>query len=57
MKIAELNGQYRIQTLAYDRWRINDLKRELEEMGCNVKLVPHRQGFRDLRPAVDILDR
>jgi phage terminase large subunit-like protein len=27
LKIAELNGKYRIATLAYDRWRINDLRR------------------------------
>jgi phage terminase large subunit-like protein len=43
--------------LAYDRWRINDLKRELDEIGCNIKLVPHGQGFRDMTPAVNILER
>jgi phage terminase large subunit-like protein len=57
VKIAELHGQYRIQALAYDRWRIGDLKRELDAIGCNVTLVPHGQGFRDMSPAVDILER
>jgi phage terminase large subunit-like protein len=56
LKIAELDGQYRIQTLAYDRWRIGDLKRELDAIGCTVKLVPHGQGFKDMSPAVDILE-
>jgi phage terminase large subunit-like protein len=57
LKIAELNGQYGLQALAYDRWRIGDLKRELDAIGCTVKLVPHGQGFRDMSPAVDILER
>ncbi len=57
LKLAELHGQYRIQALAYDRWRIGDLKRELDAIGCTVKLVPHGQGFRDMSPAVDILER
>jgi phage terminase large subunit-like protein len=57
LKIAELNGQNRIMTLAFDRWRIGDLKRELDAIGCHVQLVPHGQGFKDMSPAVDILER
>jgi len=57
IKIAELNGQYRIMTLAFDAWRIADLKRELDGIGCNVQLVPHGQGFKDMSPAVNILER
>jgi len=56
-KIAELSGRYRIQTLAFDRWRIADLKRELNAIGCGVALVPHGQGYRDMTPAVDCLER
>jgi phage terminase large subunit-like protein len=56
-KIAEINGQNKIQTLAFDRWRINDLKRELDAIGCYVQLVPHGQGFKDMSPAVDVLER
>jgi phage terminase large subunit-like protein len=56
-KLAELTGQYRIMTLAFDRWRINDLKRELDAIGCNLTLVPHGQGFKDMSPAVDVLER
>jgi phage terminase large subunit-like protein len=54
LKIAELNGRYRIQALAYDRWRIADLKRELNEIGCD---IPHGQGYRDMSPACDFLER
>jgi phage terminase large subunit-like protein len=57
LKIAELNGKYRITSLAFDRWRIADLKRELEAIGCPVTLAEHGQGYRDMSPAVDILER
>jgi hypothetical protein len=33
--IAELNGQNHILSLAFDRWRINDLKREPDAIGCH----------------------
>jgi phage terminase large subunit-like protein len=57
LKIAELNGIYRIMTLAFDRWRIGDLQRELSAIGCSVQLVPHGQGYKDMGPAVDVLER
>ena len=56
-KIAELNGQNRIISIAFDRWRINDLKRELDAIGCPVPLEPHGQGYKDMSPAVDIVER
>ncbi len=40
-----------------DRWRINDLKRELDAIGCHVPLEPHGQGYKDMSPAVDIVER
>jgi phage terminase large subunit-like protein len=38
-------------------WRINDLKRELDAIGCHVPLEPHGQGFKDMSPAVDVVER
>jgi phage terminase large subunit-like protein len=57
LKIAELHGLYKIQALAFDRWRIEDIRRELSAIGCNVELVPWGQGFKDMAPAVDVLER
>ncbi len=57
LKIAELHGRYNIRALAFDRWRIEDIKRELVAIGCNVELVPFGQGFKDISPAVDVLER
>ncbi len=56
-KIAELHGDYDIQVLAYDRWRVEDLRRELDGIGCDVPLVPHGQGFKDMSPSLDALER
>ena len=42
MKIAELHGMCNIRALAFDRWRIEDIKRELDAIGCNVELIPFR---------------
>jgi phage terminase large subunit-like protein len=56
-KIAELNGKYRIQGLAFDRWRIADLKREMNNISCPVQLIEHGQGYRDMSGAIDCLER
>jgi phage terminase large subunit-like protein len=55
-KIAELTGRYTIEALAFDRWRIADLQRELNNIGCTVPLAPHGQGFKDMSPAVTALE-
>jgi phage terminase large subunit-like protein len=57
LKLAELHGLYNIQGLAFDRWRMSDLKRELAAVGTDVPLVEHGQGFRDMRHAIDVLEK
>ena len=56
-KIAELHGKYKIRGIAFDRWRMEELKRELDQIGCNVPLVEHGQGFKDMSTAVDVVER
>lgn len=48
---------YCLETIAYDRWRIEDLKRELALFGGNIPLEPFGQGFKDMSPAIDTLER
>lgn len=55
-KIAEVNGSNKILGLAFDRWRIVEIKRELDAIGCNVPLIEHGQGFKDMSPAVNVLE-
>lgn len=57
MAIADAAAEYDLKALAYDRWRIEDLKRELDAIGCAVELVPFGQGFKDMSPAIDLLER
>ena len=55
--VAELSETYDLQLLAYDRWRINDFTRELDNIGAQIPMQPFGQGFRDMSPAVDKLER
>jgi phage terminase large subunit-like protein len=55
--MAEDAAMFDIQAVAYDRWRIQDLMRELSRIGAEIPLEPHGQGFRDMSPAVDALER
>lgn len=57
MNVFNATQTYDVRTIAYDRWRIEDLKRELGLFGGNVPLEPFGQGFKDMSPAVDMLER
>ena len=55
--IGEAAATYDLRALAYDRWRIEDLRRELTAQGIEVPLEPHGQGFKDMAPAIDTMER
>lgn len=67
-RIGEVDGLFDLQSLAYDRWRIDDLHRELSDAGVGawkaseaatgsgIKLVEFGQGFKDMGPAVDDIE-
>ena len=57
LAVAEVAERYDLQLLAYDRWRINDFKRELDAIGSAIPMQPFGQGFRDMAPAVDKLEQ
>lgn len=54
--IADECARFDIKEIAFDRWRIEDLKRELEKLSVDLPLVPFGQGFKDMSPAVDVLE-
>jgi phage terminase large subunit-like protein len=56
-KVAELHGVYHISKLAFDRWRIADVERELAAVGCDVELEPFGQGYKDMSGAVNLVER
>jgi len=56
LKIAKLLALYDVQCIAYDRHRIEDMERELDDAGADVTLKPWGQGFVDMNPALQALE-
>ena len=57
LAVAEVAEEYDLQLLAYDRWRIADFKRELDNIGAQIPMQPFGQRFKDMAPAVDKLEQ
>lgn len=66
LKLAQLRQDYDVAGVAYDRWGIQNLLREFDEIGLlayadgepgdGLRLVPWGQGFKDMSPAIDALE-
>lgn len=57
-KLAQIVSLYDVQEIAYDEWRIADLLMLIQQEGLAVPpLVPFRQGFKSMAPAVDEFER
>ena len=54
--IGAILGALDVQAIAYDRWRIALLQKELDEQGISLPLVEFGQGVKDMSPAVDTLE-
>ena len=54
--IADEASRFNIKEIAFDRWRVEDLKRELDKLSVELPLVPFGQGYKDMSPAVDVLE-
>lgn len=54
--IGEILARGPVRTIAFDRWRIDQLKLELERAGIEAPLVPWGQGFKDMSPALEALE-
>lgn len=50
--LAPLN----VKRVAFDRWRMDVLKKELERQSITLPLMPFGQGFKDMSPALDELE-
>lgn len=66
-RISDINHQFELQALAFDRYRIEDLEREMddaglehrrpdEKHGVGLLMLPHGQGMKDMAPAIDELE-
>ena len=45
-----------VRAIAFDRWRMDVLKKELDRLGADLPLVPWGQGFQSMSPALDALE-
>ena len=54
--IVNILSGLNVNAIAFDRWRIEMLKRELELLGIELPLVEWGQGFEDMSPALDALE-
>lgn len=55
-QIAEICAPLPIVAIAYDRWRIDILKKELSRLGIELPLMDWGQGFKDMSPALDAIE-
>lgn len=56
-QLAQLCSKYDIQTVAYDRWGMDEFRNAMSEVGCRVPLLEWGQGFRDMNAAVEETER
>ena len=54
--MLEIFAEMDVQAIAFDRWRIDQLRRELDRMGAELPLVEFGQGFQSFSPALDVLE-
>lgn len=55
-EIAEIASDIELEAVAFDRWRIDLFQKELDRLGVSLPLVPFGQGFKDMSPALDVLE-
>jgi len=55
-RIGELQRRCDIRTIRFDRWRIDEFRAALTNLGINVNLDEAGQGYRDMAPALDALE-
>jgi phage terminase large subunit-like protein len=55
-RLAEITSEYDLQLVAYDRWRIEDLKQMATNEGIYINFSDFGQGFKDMAPAVDVFE-
>jgi len=56
-KLTQVTTDFDLKAVAFDRWRIKQLQAILCENGQDVPLVEFGQGFKDMAPAVDELEK
>jgi phage terminase large subunit-like protein len=54
--IAAILENLNVKAVAYDRWRIDLMRKELDKIGANLSLIEFGQGYKDMSGALDALE-
>ncbi|WP_041716037.1 terminase large subunit [Alicycliphilus denitrificans] len=54
--MLEILADMDVQAIAYDRWRIDLMRKELDKLGADLPLIEWGQGYKDMAPALDALE-
>jgi phage terminase large subunit-like protein len=54
--LCEICDDFDVSLIAFDRWRIDVLQKELQYRGRDLPLLPFGQGYKDMSPALDVLE-
>ena len=57
LQLADIRSRYDVQSIAFDRWRIEDLRKLLSDEGIDLPLVEFVPGFKSYASAVDAFER
>lgn len=55
-RLAELCDELPVKQIAFDRWRMDVLKREISSLGVELPMVDFGQGYRSMTPALESLE-
>ena len=55
-EMAEILEGLEVQGVAFDRWRMDVMLKELAAIEVNLPMLPWGQGFKDMAPALDYLE-
>ena len=55
-RLCAIADECDLRDVAFDRWKIDQLKKELAEIGREIPLTPFGQGFKDMAPAMDAIE-
>jgi phage terminase large subunit-like protein len=57
-RLSQLNAEFQMDCIAYDRWRIEDLKQLAYDEGIDLPdMIPFGQGYASMSPAVEETER
>lgn len=55
-RLVDLCQTYNVVKVSFDRWRIDVFKADLSRLGVELPLEPFGQGYKDMTPALDVLE-